>query len=137
MLFNEQKIITAIENAEQKTSGEIRVHMAGHVFGDIYKKGKTVFEKLGMTSTRERNGILFFIAEKSHKFAILGDTGIHQKVHQEFWDELTQVMVQHFKKGEFNEGLCQAILACGEKLVAYFPRTTTDKNELTNQISRG
>lgn len=136
MLFNEQKIIAAIKNAECQTSGEIRVHIAGHVFGNIYKKGKRVFEKMGMTQTVERNGILFFIAGKSRKFAILGDLGIHEKVHQEFWDELGRILADFFQKGQFNEGLCAAIERCGDRLKHYFPRQATDANELSNQISR-
>lgn len=136
MLFDEQKITAAIEAAEKQTSGEIRVHIAGHVFGDIYKKGRKVFEKLGMTQTAERNGILFFVAEKSHKFAILGDLGIHEKVHQEFWDELGRVLADFFQKGQFSEGLCAAIECCGDKLKHYFPRQASDANELSNQISR-
>lgn len=136
MLFDEQKIVAAIETAEKQSSGEIRVHITGRIFGDIYKKGRKIFKKLGMTKTQERNGILFLIAEKSHKFAILGDAGIHERVHQEFWDELSQVLAAYFRQGQYNEGLCATIHACGEKLARYFPLRQGDTDELPSLVSR-
>jgi len=136
MKFHDKDIISAIEDAENHTSGEIRVHIASFAHENVLEKAKHKFEKLGMTKTKLRNGILIYIAKRSHCFAIIGDTGIHERVHQEFWDEIRDVLQVHFKKGEFNEGLCEAIASCGQKLKQYFPSDDNDKNELDNTVSR-
>jgi uncharacterized membrane protein len=101
----------------------------------VLTRAKEVFEKLGMTATEARNGVLIYIAEESHKFAIIGDAGIHEKVGSDFWDQSKNLMLQHFKKGEFVQGIKEAVLSCGEALKAHFPYQKNDSNELSNDIS--
>ncbi len=137
-MFNKeqkQKIVEAIQAAEQNTSGEIRVHFVKKTVGDIYEEGKKIFEQLGMTQTRDRNGILFLLSMKAHYFAILGDVGIHQKVHDEFWQMLRDECIKYFRQGDFCDGLCAAIEKCGMELKKYFPYQANDVNELMNEIS--
>ena len=69
----EQKILEAIKSAESNTSGEIRLHIEKHCKIDPYDRAIEVFEKLGMTKTEQRNGVLVYMALADHKFAILGD----------------------------------------------------------------
>lgn len=136
MKFDEKAIVAAIQEAEGHTSGEICVHITNHAFGDIFVKAKVKFKQLGLTCTKERNGILFYIAKLSHKFAIVGDVGIHERVQQEFWDELSSILSAHFSRKEFTVGLCAAIHACGQKLKQHFPAHEGDVNELSNTVSR-
>jgi uncharacterized membrane protein len=131
----EQILVEAIATAEKNTSGEIRVHIEKACKGDVLERAKIVFEKLGMTATEARNGVLIYIAEESHKFAIIGDAGIHEKVGHDFWDHSKDLMLAHFKKGEFVEGIKEAVLSCGEALKKYFPYQKNDANELSNDIS--
>lgn len=136
MNFNDKQIEQSIEAAELNTSGEIRVHVSEKKTKDVFLDAKKTFEKLGMTATQEKNGILIYISVPSHQFSIIGDKGIHDKVHQEFWDEVRNEIVTEFKKGDFTKGICDGVLACGEKLKAYFPRQSDDQNELDNQVTR-
>lgn len=131
----QQKIISAIQNAEQQTSGEIRVHVEPDCKGEPYHRAKEVFEKLGMHATELKNGVLFYIAYKDKKFAVLGDKGIHEKVTQHFWDEVKELLKSEFKNENYCEGLCSGIKKAGEKLAANFPYQKEDTNELSNEIS--
>ena len=74
-----------IKAAESLTSAEIRVVVEHHLDGEPYQKAVEFFEKLGMTQTQQRNGVLIYVARKSKKFAIIGDEGIHKHVGDEFW----------------------------------------------------
>ena len=130
-----EKIILGIQTAEKNTSGEIRVHLVKHLKGDILEEGKKIFEQLGMTKTAERNGILFLLSLKDHQFAILGDQGIHDKVHAEFWQTIRNELEGYFKQGLFSAGLVAGIVKCGEELKRYFPCQAGDKNELPDSIS--
>jgi len=96
-----------------------------------------VFEALGMAATQERNGVLFFLAVESRKFAILGDEGINNNVPAGFWDGIKEMMIREFVQGRFKEGLKQGVLAAGEQLATYFPAKPGDKNELPDTISFG
>lgn len=125
----------AIEEAEKETSGEIRVSVARFFWGRVHPAAERTFQRLGMTRTRQRNGILFFIVPSRRRFVVLGDEGIHAKVGQEFWDGIAAAMSKDFKKGDFTDGLIRGIRKAAEGLRAHFPYdAATDVNELPDDI---
>jgi uncharacterized membrane protein len=132
----EQKLLTdAIAKAELKTSGEIRVHLDNFCFGNELKKAGKTFMKLNMHQTKERNGVLIYIAAFSKKIAVTGDEGIHQKLGDQFWQTMVNDLIQQFKEKRKAQALADCIIKCGEQLGKYFPRDAADKNELSNEIS--
>jgi len=133
----EQEIIKAIEVAENNTSGEIRVHIENNTDLPPMERALEVFHLLEMEKTELRNGILFYVAVESKKFAILGDEGIHTKVTDNFWDAEKELMLSYFKKEEFALGLVLAITEVGNKLKEFFPYQSNDADELSNEISKG
>jgi uncharacterized membrane protein len=133
-----ERIKSAIQAAEKRTSGEIRVSVSQFFWGRVRPVAERTFRRLGMTATKDRNGILFFIVPSRRRFVILGDEGIHAKVGQEFWDALTADLSGEFKQGRFQDGLLKAIADVGEKLATHFPYDPlTDKNELPDDIDFG
>jgi uncharacterized membrane protein len=128
-------IIQAIADAEKNTSGEIRVQLDDTCKGDVLDVAVDHFKRLKMHETELHNGVLFYISVDDHKFAIIGDKGIHEKVPENFWDSVRDVVLTHFKKQEFDIGLIKGIEMAGEKLSAFFPYHKNDSNELTNDIS--
>ncbi|HAJ99664.1 MAG TPA: hypothetical protein DCM62_06545 [Bacteroidales bacterium] len=135
--IEKQRLLSAIADAEDQTSGEIRVHIERHCKVDVLDRAAYMFSKLGMTQTRDRNGVLFYIAVDSHKLAILGDAGINAHVPEKFWEELKTNMIADFKEGCYIAGLEKAIKATGYELKKHFPWQRTDINELPDQISEG
>jgi len=133
----EQDIIKAIEVAENNTSGEIRVHIENNTDLPPKERALEVFHLLEMEKTELRNGVLFYVAVESKKFAILGDEGIHAKVTENFWDAEKELMLSYFKKEEFALGLVLAITEVGNKLKEFFPYHSNDSDELSNEISKG
>lgn len=132
------RVRDAVRRAETRTSGEIRVSLAPFFWGSVRRTAERAFERLGMTATRDRNGVLFFLVPSRRKFVVLGDRGIHEKVGQEFWDDIAAAVSDHFRKGEFTEGLEHGILEAGEVLARHFPYdAATDKNELPDEIDFG
>lgn len=140
-LFSDQDksiIVEAIKNAERQTSGEIQVHLESHCQGDVLDRAAEVFELLKMHKTLYRNAVLFYLATDDHKFAILGDAGINAVVPKDFWEEIKEEMIRHFKAGSFTEGLRKAIEMSGSQLKAHFPyEQKGDENELPDEISFG
>lgn len=132
-----EQIKLAIGQAEKLTSGEIRVHIENTCDDDVLDRAATLFDKLGMAKTELRNGVLIYIAIKSHKLAILGDMGINANVPQNFWQSVKDIMVDHFRNNEFTEGLVKGIAMAGEQLKTYFPWQKDDANELSDEISFG
>lgn len=134
--LDQKRITDAIAAAERRTSGEIRVHVQPIVVGgEIRDVAERTFERLGMTKTALRNGVLLFIACEEQRFVILGDHGIDEKVPAGFWDDIAAKLTIRFRAGEFTDGIVEAIHSAGEELLHYFPRSDADVNELTNELN--
>ena len=133
--LDQQRIERAIGDAEKRTSGEIRVHVQPKVLGaEMRTIAEKTFERLGMTKTAQRNGVLLFIASEDRRFVILGDKGIDDKVPAGFWDDVLAKLTTRFKGGEFTDGIVEAVTTTGEHLARYFPPKEGDVDELSNAI---
>lgn len=131
------EIKKAILMAELDTSGEIKVHIENNCDDEVLDRAAYWFSKLKMDKTELRNGVLFYLAVKSKKFAIIGDEGINVKVPKDFWDEVKEEMKTHFVNQEFTEGLALGIQKAGKLLKKHFPHHSDDINELSDEISFG
>jgi len=127
-------IIAAIRAAEQTTSGEIRVFISRKLVADPVAAAQAQFERLGMTKTHHRNGVLIFVAPRARKFAVIGDTAVHQRCGDGFWQSLAAEMNGHFRQSNFSAGIIHAIQKAGELLAAHFPPQPGDANELPDEI---
>jgi uncharacterized membrane protein len=96
-----------------------------------------VFDMLKMDNTKDRNGVLIYIAVKSKQFAIYGDKGINDKVADDFWNCTKDIMLNHFKNGNNKQALVDGIINAGEQLKEHFPYQDDDTDELSNEISKG
>lgn len=131
----EQELIThAISEAEKATSGEIRIAIDKHCAGEAFEKATSYFSKLGMDKTSRHNGVLIYLAYADHKFAVIGDSGIHKVVPEDFWETTQVAMKAHFSGGNLVQGIIAGIMLTGEKLATYFPFEGGDINELPNDI---
>ena len=128
------QIVSAIREAEKKTSGEIRVFLEKGARGDLMERAQKIFEKLGMTRTKRRNGVLIYLSIRNREFVILGDRGIHQKVGDDFWRDVVSIFEKRFSEGHFVEGIVSGIHEIGKKLQIHFPREKGDVNELPDTV---
>ncbi|MDG1806050.1 TPM domain-containing protein [Flavicella sp.] len=133
----ELDVVEAIKSAELNTSGEIRVHIDPSSDKDGLERAKEVFFELKMNETEAQNGVLFYLAVKEHKFAILGDAGIDKVVPDDFWNSTKELVIGEFKKGDFATGLQLGIAEAGKRLKEFFPYQKDDINELPDEISKG
>ena len=133
----EQAIVEAIRMAEKNISGEIRVHIEKTTSKVPFDRALEVFQELKMNETQLQNGVLIYLAVADKKFVICGDKGINDLVADDFWDTTKEVMKNHFKNGNFKQGLIDGILMTGEQLKKHFPWSADDTNELSNEISKG
>lgn len=135
----QRNIIDAIKDAEQQTSGEIRVYVESRCkFIDPIDRAAELFFGLKMDATEHRNGTLVYLAYKDHQLAVFGDDGIHKKVGPDFWKSALSDMREHFLQSHYAEGLVTVIQKIGEALRHHFPyERTTDKNELPDDIVFG
>lgn len=132
----QERVVAAIVAAEKRTSGEIRVHVEPQCkHGNPYARAVEMFNKLQMYKTRQRNAVLVYVAYRSHLFAIIGDSGINERVGADFWNAEKDTLAEYLRKGDPVGGLCEVIMQIGESLSSYFPWTVDDENEQSDEIS--
>jgi len=134
-----ERIVAAIRQAEQATSGEIRIYIESHCrFVDPLDRAAELFFGLKMEKTEQRNGVLLYIALKDRQLAIFGDEGIHQKVGTAFWDREIRLMLNAFNAAHFADGIINIVTEVGNALHEHFPYdAATDRNELPDEIVFG
>jgi Predicted membrane protein len=134
-----QSIIDAVRNAEQRTSGEVRVFVESHCrYVNAIDRAVEIFENLQMQKTELRNATLVYVAVKDRQLAVFGDEGIHQKVGNEYWANEVMKMIHAFNRDNIADGIRQCVLNIGEALAMHFPYDrSTDKNELPDDIVFG
>ena len=105
---------------------------------DPLDRAAEVFVMLKMHNTKEHNAVLIYVAMKDRQLAILGDSGIHEKVGSAFWNTQVQSMISHFGEDKYSTGLEKIIGHVGEALHANFPYDgNADENELPDDIVFG
>ena len=129
------KVVAAIHAAEQRTSGQIRVFVSHKAVEEPVAAAQAAFLRLGMAKTRDRNAVLIFLAPRTHRFAVIGDSGVHEKCGDAFWTELAGAMTEYFRKSEFTNGIVHGIQTAGDILARHFPRRPDDVNELPDTIA--
>jgi uncharacterized membrane protein len=133
-----EKVQEAIKKAEIRTSGEICVSVSPFFWGSVRRQAERAFVRLGITRTKDRNGVLFFVVPSRKRFVVLGDEGIHAKVGQEFWEAVVESVCGKFHEGDFTGGLVDGITEVGERLAEHFPYDAeTDVNELPDAVDFG
>lgn len=132
----QQEIAKAVRLAEERTSGEFRIHVERSCSGDPLARAEEIFRRLEMYKTEERNAVLIYVALDSRKFALYGDTNIHSRTGKEFWVSLVaQVKERIQSTRHISAGLCLAVEAVGAQFALHFPRKENDRNEIPDEIS--
>jgi uncharacterized membrane protein len=140
-LFSEDdltSIAQAVRRAEAKTTAEIRVHLEQRVPARREPLGRAqeIFRRLRMHRTRDRNGVLIYLALEDRKLAIVGDAGIHARVGATYWEAVRDLMVGHLRASAPREAVVRAVEDLGRALVQHFPHTGgQDPDELANEVS--
>ena len=137
--LDDTRIVSAIREAESRSRGEIRVHVAEREVTDPRTEAALVFDRLRMADTAERNSVLLFVAPASQSITVLGDRAVHERCGEAFWTAVVEQVRDEFRAGRFTEGIVAAVRAVGDELARHFPRRPGegDVNELPDTVSRG
>ena len=100
----------------------------------VERRAERLFLERGIFDTRDRSGVLILISELEHRAVILGDKGIHERVHTDGWQKHIQHIGQAIRAGRPADGVCEVIGELGEILARDFPVREDDTNELPNAV---
>ncbi len=135
--FDQKAIEAVIAAAELQTDGEVRVCIERRTVADMDMRAREVFEKLGMTKTKKRNGVLLYVHLREKKLVILGDSGINTLVDPTFWQQVCSAVLACFIKNNMTIGVILGIMMVTEQLKHHFPLTAPAVNSLPNYVAKG
>jgi uncharacterized membrane protein len=132
-----RQVEEAIARAERAAAVELRVSVAGPFWGSPQRLAERAFQRLGMTGTRRRNGVLILLAPWRRRVVLVADDGITGKVPASLWTGTVAALTAAFAEARFTEGLTAAIEALAQGLAPHFPPGEARPNELPDRIDRG
>jgi uncharacterized membrane protein len=128
------RVEAAIRQGEDVCGVELRVSIAGLFWGDVRAMADRAFDRMGMAATRQRNGLLIFVAPWRRKVVIVADRGITAQVDASLWSNAVQLVTTAFRDGRFTEGLIAALESLSRALAPHFPPTPHAPNELPDTV---
>lgn len=135
--LDDSRIVSAIAEAESRTSGEIRLCVSHLEREDALAAARARFDKMGMHKTRERNAVLVYFVPRTRAFAIFGDIGIDAKCGAGFWKEAASQLGEDLKRLPATDAIVNVIERIGHLLCEKFPAADDDRDELPNHVERG
>ncbi len=119
--FDRARIKRAIRDAEAGTTGRIWVRFVPDTEVNALERAKAEFLRRRLHHSETHNGALVLVAPDAHKFAVIGDADLHERVGADFWQKLIDEMRPHFERSEYEPGVCLAVARIGDQLHLYFP----------------
>ncbi len=92
------------------------------------------FIEQGLHLTRERTGVLIFVAVAERYVEIIADAGINAVVPPGTWDQAVADFVERVRSDRIAEGFLAAIALVGDRLAEHFPWSPGDTDELPNRL---
>ena len=92
------------------------------------------FLRRGMTRTREKTGVLIYLALAEHHAEILADTGVADRVDPGIWAGIVADLTAAIRDNRMIAGLEEAIRRTGAILAEHAPPRLDDVDELPNKV---
>jgi putative membrane protein len=92
------------------------------------------FAARGMTRTRERTGVLIYVAAAEHYAEVIADSGIATRVDEHVWRDTITDLVEAIRGGRAADGLVAAVSRVGAILAEHAPPRDADTDELPNKV---
>jgi len=120
--IDKDRLVAALADAQRNTTGRIYVYVSHRPITDALASARQRFHKLGLSKIHEhRATVLLYFAPKTHKFAIIGDTAIHERCGEDYWKSLAEKLSNDLKTGDLMPALLNAIASLKATLEAHFP----------------
>jgi len=84
-------------------------------------------------TTRERTGVLIFVALFEHRVVVLADEGIDERVADDAWDEISSELALGIQRGTPAQALIHAVERCADLLEAHGVQPSDAQNEISDE----
>ena len=135
-----KRLELATRHGEQLHRGQVRLAIEASLPTANVRRGMTpreraleVFGLLRLWDTDANCGVLLYLLVADRAFEIIADRGIHARVGEAAWGEISERIEARFRAGEFSQGAQQALVEIGSLLALHFPRSARDAGDRANE----
>jgi putative membrane protein len=90
-----------------------------HIERAVRMRAEAAFVEEEVFDTRDRTGVLVFLALFERRAVILADAGINRSVPEGTWQKLVDELVTGIKAGRAAEAMRETVVRCGEVLAEH------------------
>lgn len=134
-----QRLGAKVASSEQFHSGEIRIYVEaglplGYLWADASmrhicrQRALAIFSKLRIWDTARNNGVLIYLLLAERAIEVVADRGLSERVDPQTWEVMVSRMRLAFQRGQFEEGLMQALDQVSALLTEHFPLREGEAN---------
>jgi uncharacterized membrane protein len=130
-----ERLARRVAASERRHSGEVRIYVeaglpTSYLLREASPRERAValFGKLRVWDTEHNNGVLIYLLLAEHAIEIVADRGLSQRVDPGEWQQIVHRMGDAFKRGQFEDGLTQALEEVSALLVAHVPLAPGEAN---------
>lgn len=147
-----QRLAQRVSASEARHSGEVRLCVESALpLSYLWRLGADVplatvvrqravtwFGRLGVWDTPHNNGVLIYLLLAEHAIEVVADRAVAQRLDAAEWQALVDQLGQRLRRGEFEDGLTQALEEVSALLVTHFPLGPEEPNpnELPDTVVR-
>jgi uncharacterized membrane protein len=104
----------------------------------IRERAMSWFGRLGVWDTERNNGVLIYLLLAEHAIEFVADRAFNDHVDRAQWQAMVDRLGLRLQRGEFEDGLTQALEEVSALLVAHFPVESgaVSPNELPDSVVR-
>lgn len=145
-----QRLASQVASGEKVHHGEIRICIESRLPQSYLMRPNSMrtiarqralaqFGKLRVWDTEHNNGVLIYLLLPERTIELVADRGIDSCVAPEVWQSIVRGLRGYLQKGQFEEGLRQAVVQVSTELAAHFPLLPgqTNPNELPDRPDVG
>lgn len=108
------------------------------IANQVAKRAAQAFVAEEVFDTRDRTGVLIFVADFERTVLVVGDSGVNAKAEPNEWNDIAERFAREYKSGARADAVVNAIERCGNILErAGVERRADDKNELDDALRTG
>jgi len=104
----------------------------------VRERAVSWFGRMGVWDTEHNNGVLIYLLLAEHAIEFVADRALTQRVDQVQWQAIVDRLGTRLQRGEFEDGLTQALEEVSALLVEHFPAPAESlrPNQLSNNVVR-
>jgi len=115
-----KQVHEALTRAQSGTSARIGVRIIPDAEVDAYERAVKEFETANLHTHEHRNAVLILVAPNAKRYAVIGDSALHARVGDAFWNDAVARMRPHFISGDIPGALIDVIDFVGKALHEHF-----------------